>query len=309
MLVGILVVVAIVSAAKAVTAKTTEDMITNWLEVALIVFVITLNAWIGIMQEGSAEKAADALKAMLSSDAEVIRDGANCQVPATELVPGDFVVIKLGDRIPADIRMIEVSNLACQEAALTGESLPIDKITDTIETSNPAEVPLGDRKNMCFSATLVSQGRGVGIVVATGDHTQIGTINALVNNVETKKTGVLLQIDRVSTCIAVFVVIVAIITFFVAFFMTGLETSGRCCHRARLRRGHDPRRSRVDRLPHLRLGRVEHGQAECHRPRSSIRRDVGSSDCDLQRQDWHPHQERNDANGICHVLRSLPVRH
>ena len=221
-LVGILVVVAVVSTAKACTAKSTEDAITNWLEVALIVFVITLNAWIGIMQEGSAEKAANALKAMLSSEAEVIRDGKATQVPAQDIVPGDIVVVKLGDRVPADIRMIEVSNLACQEAALTGESLPIDKMTSMIDAQNPDEVPLGDRKNMCFSATLVSQGRGVGVVVETGDHTQIGTINALVNNVETKKTAVLEQIDRVSMVIAIFVIIVAIVTFMVAFFQTGL---------------------------------------------------------------------------------------
>ena len=91
-----------------------------------------------------------------------------------------------------------------------------------IDAQNPADVPLGDRKNMCFSATLVSQGRGVGVAVETGDHTQIGTINALVNNVETKKTAVLEQIDRVSMVIAIFVIIVAIVTFLVAFFQTGL---------------------------------------------------------------------------------------
>jgi magnesium-transporting ATPase (P-type) len=167
-LVGILAVVAVVSAAKAATAKDTQDMITNWLEVGLIVFVITLNAWIGIMQEGSAEKAANALKDMLSSDAEVIRDGRNTEIPARELVPGDIVVLKTGDRVPADLRMIEVNNIACTEAALTGESLPVEKITDSIEASNPGEVPLGDSKNMSFSATLVAQGRGLGVVVATG---------------------------------------------------------------------------------------------------------------------------------------------
>ena len=168
MLVGILAVVAVVSAAKAATAKETQEMITNWLEVGLIVFVITLNAWIGIMQEGSAEKAANALKDMLSSDAEVIRDGRNTEIPARELVPGDIVVLKTGDRVPADLRMIEVNNIACTEAALTGESLPVEKITGPIEASNPGEVPLGDRKNMSFSATLVSQGRGLGVVIATG---------------------------------------------------------------------------------------------------------------------------------------------
>ena len=222
-LVGILVVVAVVSAAKASTAKTTNDAITNWLEVALIVFVITLNAWIGIMQEGSAEKAADALKSMLSSDAEVIRDGANTEIPANELVPGDIVVVKTGDKVPADIRMIEVSNMACTEAALTGESLPVEKITDAIEASNPEEVPLGDRKNMAFSATLCSQGRGLGVVTSTGDHTQIGTINSLVNNVEAKKTAVLQQIDNVSKVIAGFVVTCGTITFLVAYFHTDAE--------------------------------------------------------------------------------------
>ena len=220
-LVGILAVVAVVSAAKASTAKSTEDAITNWLEVGLIVFVITLNAWIGIMQEGSAEKAADALKSMLSADAEVVRDGVNTEIPANELVPGDLVVIKTGDRCPADIRMVEVSNLACTEAALTGESLPVEKIVEAIEASEPSQVPLGDRKNMCFSATLCSQGRGLGIVVATGDHTQIGTINALVNNVEEKKTAVLEQIDRVSTIIACFVITCGIITFCIAYLLVG----------------------------------------------------------------------------------------
>lgn len=222
-LVGILAVVAVVSGAKALTAKSTEDAITNWLEVALIIFVITLNAWIGIMQEGSAEKAANALKSMLSSDAEVIRDGTNKEIPASELVPGDMVVIKTGDRIPADIRMIEVSNLTCTEAALTGESLPVEKQTEAIEASNPDQVPLGDRKNMAFSATLCSQGRGLGVVVATGDSTQIGVINGLVNNVEQKKTAVLEQIDNVSKVIAAAVICVAIVTFCVAFFMTGLK--------------------------------------------------------------------------------------
>ena len=221
-LVGILVVVAVVSASKAATAKSTEDMITNWLEVALILFVITLNAWIGIMQEGSAEKAANALKSMLSSDAEVVRDGKNTEIPARELVPGDVVVLKTGDRVPADLRMIEVSNIACTEAALTGESLPVEKCVEAIEASNPAAVPLGDRKNMSFSATLVSQGRGLGVVVATGDNTQIGTINALVNNVEQKKTAVLEQIDNVSKFIACFVILCGMITFFVAFFHTRL---------------------------------------------------------------------------------------
>lgn len=180
-----------------------------------------LNTTIGIYQEGSAEKAAEALKNMLSSDAIVIRDGKEKSVPGKEIVPGDVVVLGTGDRVPGDIRMMEVTNLACQEAALTGESVPIEKTTDKIvpnKGSSPQQVPLGDRKNMCFSATLVAQGSGIGLVVATGDNTEIGTINSLVSQVEEKKTAVLEQIDYVSKVLACFIAVTAVITWNVAYF-------------------------------------------------------------------------------------------
>jgi len=221
-LVGILVFVAIVSFAKGIISSG-EDRVTNFIEVGLITFVITLNTCIGIYQEGSAEKAAEALKGMLSSDAIARRDGKETRVPAGELVPGDIVIMNTGDRVPADIRMLEVNNLACQEAALTGESVPIEKITDVIEAKggNPAQTPLGDRVNLCFSATLVAQGYGVGLVCSTGDYTEIGTINKLVNKVEDKKTAVLEQIDFVSKILAVFIAITACITWAVAYFQAG----------------------------------------------------------------------------------------
>ena len=188
---------------------------------AFLVFKIRLNTTIGIMQEGSAEKAADALKAMLSSDALLIRDGKNVKVPADQIVPGDIVKLGLGDRIPADLRMLEVSNLAALEAALTGEAVPIDKTVEPIESEgDPQAVPLGDRHNMCFSATLVSSGSATGLVIATGDYTEIGTINALVSKVEKKKTNVLEQIDTVSKWLAFFIAITALCTWFVAFFIT-----------------------------------------------------------------------------------------
>ena len=129
------------------------------------------------------------------------------QLPAAEVVPGDIVILSLGDRVPADMRIIESTNLACQEAALTGESVPIDKTIDAItcEGDNPEQTPLGDRHNMCFSATLVAQGSGRGIAVTTGDYTQIGTINRLVSQVEKKKTNVLKQIDQVSKLLAIII--------------------------------------------------------------------------------------------------------
>jgi magnesium-transporting ATPase (P-type) len=178
------------------------------------------------VQEGSAEKAAEALKNMLSSDAVVIRDGQQCKVPSSDLVPGDIVLLGLGDRVPADIRLVEVSNIATLESALTGESVPIEKSTEAINTgSDPRQTPLGDRKNMCFSATLVSQGTGKGIVVSTGDDTEIGTINKLVSQVPEKRTAVLLQIEFVSKCIALFVTITAFVTWCVAYWMIPLSWS------------------------------------------------------------------------------------
>ena len=181
--------------------------------------ICSINTAIGIIQEGSAEKAAEALKNMLSSDAIVVRNGTECKVKGTEIVPGDVVMLSLGDRVPADLRMIEVVNLACAEAALTGESVPIDKTVDSIDSGDdPKRTPLGDRHNMAFSATLVAQGTGAGIIVGTGDYTEIGTINTLVNKVEDKKTNVLKQIDTVSKWLAFFICITAVITFLVAFF-------------------------------------------------------------------------------------------
>lgn len=223
-LVYVLLVVAAVSLVMAVTtapAKGFQSEFSSWFQVALILSVITLNTWIGIYQEGNAEKAADALKNMLSTDARVIRGGKEVMVPAGDITPGDVVLLGLGDKIPADLRMISVSNLATGEAALTGESVPIDKHIDAIppgEGLTAEQVPLGDRKNMTYSATLVAQGSGIGIVIATGDFTQIGTINRLVNQTATMKTDVLKQIDQISKFLFLAICTMCLSTFLVAFF-------------------------------------------------------------------------------------------
>ena len=222
-LVYVLITVAIVSLIQAVTTNKPNTRFTAWFQVALIVSVITLNTWIGIYQEGNAEKAADALKNMLSTDARVIRGGKEVMIPAGDIVPGDVCLLGLGDKLPADLRLISVSNMATGEAALTGESVPIDKQTDAIPVPNgldPEQVPLGDRKNMAYSATLVAQGSGIGIAIATGDFTQIGTINRLVNNTETIKTDVLKQIDLVSKYLFICICVMCLATFLVAFFYT-----------------------------------------------------------------------------------------
>jgi len=223
-LVCILVVVALVSAARAIVEQVRpnpdgQTILTSWVQVGLITLVITVNTYIGIRQEGSAEQAAEALKNMLSADARVLRDGEEQLIPADQVVPGDVIILSLGDRCPADIRITQSANLACQEAALTGEAVPIDKETAPIEIaegSNPEQIALGDRRNMCFSATLVAQGSGVGIAVTTGDYTQIGTINRLVSQVEKKKTNVLKQIDQVSKLLAFLIGLATFVTFCIA---------------------------------------------------------------------------------------------
>jgi magnesium-transporting ATPase (P-type) len=249
-LVAILLLIAIVSAARAIVeevrkipdndpiakenSKTT--ILTSWIQVGLIAIVIIVNTTIGIIQEGSAEKAADALKGMLSADARIIREGNETMISASEVVPGDVIILSLGDRVPADLRLIESTSLACQESMLTGESVPMEKSIKTgSESENDEQTPIGDRHDMCFSATLVTQGSGTGIAIATGDYTQIGTINRLVSQVERRKTNVLKQIDQVSKLLAVLIGIATLVTFFIARFSTGqgwfeaVSTALVCC--------------------------------------------------------------------------------
>lgn len=190
----------------------------EWIEFGLILGVIVINVFIGLLQEGKAEKAAEAIKAMLSANASVIRDGQRSTVDASLLVPGDIVIIKSGDRLPADLRMLECSNLQVLEAMLTGESVPISK-NPTMVAAEAAG--LGDRKNMCFSATTVSSGQGMGVVVATGDNAEIGKINKLVSQVESAKTNLVIQMEILGRWLAILVLIFAFTSWCLAYFKAG----------------------------------------------------------------------------------------
>eukprot|EP00775_Hariotina_reticulata_P008890 gene8890-9068_t len=203
------VLIFILVAAAIVTAGLQE-----WIETGLIFGVIAVNVLIGLIQEGKAEKAAEAIKAMLSASANVVRDGKRSSVEADQLVPGDIVFIKSGDRIPADLRLLQVTNLQVQEAMLTGESVPISKNLIAVD----AKAGLGDRKCMAFSATTVSAGQGLGVVVATGDNAEIGKINKLVSQVETVKTNLLIQMEILGRWLATIVVLIALGAFLLAYF-------------------------------------------------------------------------------------------
>ena len=154
----------------------------DWIVIAVI---IILNAIIGFVQEGKADAALEALKKMSAPDAQVIRDGKEVSLKAREIVVGDIVVLHEGDMVPADARIIEESNLKAEEAALTGESVPVSKKVAKIDDP---ECPLAEMKNMVFSSTLITFGRGVSIVTATGMNTEVGKIATMISEAEEKMT-------------------------------------------------------------------------------------------------------------------------
>lgn len=164
----------------------------DWLDFWVIMTVAVINAVIGYAQEGRAEKALAGIRGMLSADATVRRAGAWATIPAQDLVPGDVVRLMPGDKVPADVRLVSASQLRIEEAALTGESVPSSKQTDAVAD----DAGVGDRASMAFSGTIVSAGQGVGIVTATGAHTEIGRIQALVSDAGSLATPLTKQLDR-----------------------------------------------------------------------------------------------------------------
>src|ERR1700744_5501684 len=174
-------------------------MVGLWLDASIILAVVVLNALLGFFQEGKAEKALDSIRNMLSAEARTVRGGETRLVPSEDLVPGDVVLLESGDKIPADLRLIDVKNLRTEEAALTGESVPSDKSTAPVS----ANATVGYRHAMAYSGTLVVSGRATGVVVATGSQTELGRINQLLANVSALATPLLRQIKQFGYAITV----------------------------------------------------------------------------------------------------------
>jgi Ca2+-transporting ATPase len=180
---------------------------------AIVIFAIVIACVaLGVVEEYRSEKAMEALKRMAALTATVVRKGADTEIPARDVVPGDIVVLNTGDRIPADLRLIEAFNLRTDEASLTGESTPVEKTTLVIEG---AEVAIGDRKNMVYSGTAVTYGRGKGIAVATGMQTEFGKIAAMLQEVGEEKTPLEKNLDRVGkwlgyACVGVVAIVVGL---------------------------------------------------------------------------------------------------
>jgi magnesium-transporting ATPase (P-type) len=175
------------------------------IDTCVILAVVLVNAVIGFVQEGRAEQAMESIRGMLAPRSAVLRDGRRTSVDAANLVPGDIVLVESGDRVAADLRVIEARGLSAEEAILTGESVPVNKRTAPVDV----DVALGDRSSMLFSGTLVATGTGRGVVVTTGARTQIGRISGMLASVETLTTPLVRQMHVFARWLTVFILLVA----------------------------------------------------------------------------------------------------
>lgn len=197
--------------------------VTFWLEhhidAGVILSVVVINAIIGFVQEGKAEKALEAVHAMLATHAMVLRDGERHEIDATELVPGDIVLLESGAKIPADLRLIDLKNLRVNEAALTGESVPVEKQTEPVDAS----APVGDRSCMAYSGTVVTYGQGRGVVVATGPDAEIGRIGTMVAEVESLATPLTRRLDQFARQITVIILGLGLLTFLYGYYVADMS--------------------------------------------------------------------------------------
>jgi magnesium-transporting ATPase (P-type) len=197
----------------------TKLMLSLWVDAGIIFGVVVLNALLGFIQEGKAEKALDSIRNMLSAEARVVRGGETRMIPADQLVPGDVVTLESGDKIPADLRLIDAKNLRTEEAALTGESVPADKGTEVV----PNNATVGDRENMAFSGTMVVSGRATGVVVATGSETELGRINQLLASVSSLETPLLRQIKKFGYTITAAIGVISVLIFAYGKWVKGMD--------------------------------------------------------------------------------------
>lgn len=184
-------------------------------DTGVILAVVIANAVIGFIQEGRAEQAMDAIRLMLAPKSSVLRGGERLSIDSASVVPGDIVLLEAGDKVSADLRLIEAAGLRIEEAILTGESVPVDKATKPVA----AGAPLGDRSSMAFSGTLVAAGAGRGVVVATGAATEIGRISRILSRVETLTTPLVRQMDGFARWLTILILLIAAVLLVYGYFV------------------------------------------------------------------------------------------
>jgi len=215
-----LIILMIAAAVSAVTGMLSGE--SEWAEVIIIIAVVLLNAILGVVQESKAEAAIEALQTMTAATCKVIRDGKQISLRSDELVPGDIVVLEAGDAVPADGRIIECASLKIEEAALTGESVPVNKLIDALYMQDSsADVPLGDRKNMCYMGSTVVYGRGKAVITETGMDTEMGKIAGALAAAEDEQTPLQKKLDSLGKTLSFLVLGICVFIFLFNLLMEG----------------------------------------------------------------------------------------
>ena len=205
-----MIIVLIISAIVSGIVGVMEEGLSGITDTIIILVVVIVNAIIGVFQENKAEKSLEALQKLSSHVAKVLRDGKLEVVPSRELVPGDIVIIETGDYVPADLRIIEAVNLKSQEAALTGESVPVEKISEKIDDE---KIGIGDRVNMLFSSSLITYGRGKAVVVETAMNTEVGKIANIINSATENETPLQAKLNKLGKTLGIVALIICLAIF------------------------------------------------------------------------------------------------
>ncbi|MBE6983895.1 MAG: cation-translocating P-type ATPase [Ruminococcaceae bacterium] len=215
-----LIILMVAAAVSALTGMLSGE--NEWAEVIIIIAVVLLNAILGVVQESKAEAAIEALQTMTAATCKVIRDGKQIVLPSSELVPGDIVVLEAGDAVPADGRIIENASLKIEEAALTGESVPVNKLIDALNlTAGQEDVPLGDRKNMCYMGSTVVYGRGKAVITETGMDTEMGKIAGALAATKDEETPLQKKLDALGKTLSFIVLGICVFIFVFNLLMAG----------------------------------------------------------------------------------------
>lgn len=276
--------------AAAVTAFLQE-----WVDSSVIFGVVLVNAIIGFIQEANALKAIDALSRMLTITSTVLRDGQRRAISADELVPGDVVLLQSGDKVPADLRLLQIRELQIDESALTGESVPVEKRLATLE----ATTVLADRCNMAYSSTLVTYGSGLGVVVESGDRTEIGLINRMIASATDLETPLTQKNQPVQSIVVVGHYWSSRCNFCCgslarschAGHVHGRRSAGGWCNSRRFARRFDD---------YLGDRRLPDGEAQCHYSQTAGSGNPGQHHRDLFRQNRHADAKSDDcASAVC----------
>ncbi len=212
-----LIILMIAAAVSALTGMASGE--SQWTEVFIIIAVVLLNAVLGVIQESKAEAAIEALQSMTAAKCKVLRDSRLVSLHSSLLVPGDVVILEAGDAVPADGRIIESASLKIEEAALTGESVPVNKMTQPIKEEANTPVPLGDRKNMCYMGSTVVYGRGKAVITATAMDTEMGRIAGALSDTANEETPLQKRLNELGTMLSKMVLVICVFIFIFNLFM------------------------------------------------------------------------------------------